>query len=134
MFETLFGKKTSALVVEDEPAIRELISSYLKMEKFSVTQAANGEEAMKVLASFQPDLLVTDLLMPKMSGAEFIREFRKKQPKTPIIVVTGIGATDVCDQLKERWTNLAILLKPFKASDLLQAAKDATGAEAKTLR
>ncbi|MHC4885632.1 MAG: response regulator [Planctomycetota bacterium] len=132
MFGSLFGKKRKALVVEDEEGIRKLLTNYLKMEKFAITQASNGAEALEVLKRMTPDLLVTDLLMPKMSGVEFIKVFRKQHPKTPIIVVTGVGSDEVTDPLKDKYTNLAILDKPFRGTDLLRCAREATGTTAST--
>ncbi|MHC4885633.1 MAG: response regulator [Planctomycetota bacterium] len=120
ILERLFGKKRKALVIEDEPHIRKLMAKHLEVQDFEVHHAGNGQEAFEVLAIVEPDLLVTDLMMPKMNGVEFIREFRKINPTTPIIVITGVGRDEVTDKITRKWENVAILKKPFKATELIR--------------
>lgn len=80
------GKKI--LVVDDEPQIIELLTSYLTREGFNVVSAANGEEALRAAEEGQPDLILLDLMLPGLSGYEVAREVRKKS-STPIIMITA---------------------------------------------
>lgn len=80
-----------ALVVDDSMLVRYTVCRFLQDRGFAVEAAANGKEALKVLERVQPDLIVTDMQMPQMSGSELITALKSK-PQTsnvPIIVVTG---------------------------------------------
>jgi CheY-like chemotaxis protein len=80
-----------ALVVDDSMLIRYTVCRSLEERGYTVESATNGVEAMQILKHVRPDLIVTDMQMPKMSGGELITEL-KKNPETakiPIIVVAG---------------------------------------------
>lgn len=80
-----------ALVVDDSMLIRYTVCRFLEQRGFEVELATNGVEAMEALKRVQPDLVVTDMQMPKMSGTELITEL-KRAPRTagvPIIIVAG---------------------------------------------
>ena len=78
-----------ALVVDDSMLIRYTVCQFLEQRGFAVESATNGEEALQVIARVQPALIITDMVMPKMSGSELITAL-KSNPKTagvPIIIV-----------------------------------------------
>ena len=80
-----------ALVVDDSMLVRYTICRFLQERGFGVETAANGIEALEVLGRILPDLVVTDMQMPQMSGSELITALKSK-PETarvPIIVITG---------------------------------------------
>jgi CheY-like chemotaxis protein len=80
-----------ALVVDDSMLIRYTVCRFLEERGFAVEAATNGEEALQILERVHPDLIVTDMQMPKMSGGELITAL-KKNPETakiPIIIVAG---------------------------------------------
>jgi len=80
-----------ALVVDDSMLIRYTVCRSLEERGFTVESATNGVEALQVLERVRPDLIVTDMQMPKMSGSELITAL-KKNPETvniPIIIVAG---------------------------------------------
>jgi len=76
------------LVVDDEPEIARLVRSYLEQEGYRVVIAYNGEEALYAARHEKPDLVVLDVLMPKMDGLEFTRRVRREQD-VPIIMLTA---------------------------------------------
>jgi CheY-like chemotaxis protein len=80
-----------ALVVDDSMLIRYTVCRFLEKRGFAVESATNGVEALEVLARVQPNLIVTDMQMPKMSGSELITAL-KSNPETatiPLIIVAG---------------------------------------------
>jgi CheY-like chemotaxis protein len=80
-----------ALVVDDSMLIRYTVCRFLEGRGFTVESATNGIEALHILERVQPDLIVTDMQMPKMSGSELITALKSK-PQTaniPIIIVAG---------------------------------------------
>jgi CheY-like chemotaxis protein len=78
-----------ALVVDDSMLIRYTVCHFLEQRGFAVESATNGEEALQILSRVQPAFIITDMVMPKMSGSEFISALKSK-PETaevPIIIV-----------------------------------------------
>lgn len=83
-----------ALVVDDSMLIRYTVCRFLEERGFAVESATNGVEALQVLSRVQPDLIITDVKMPRMSGTELICAL-KSRPETatiPIIIVAGRGS------------------------------------------
>ena len=80
-----------ALVVDDSMLIRHTVCRFLEERAFTVESATNGLEALEVLKSVRPDLIVTDMQMPKMSGSELISALKKDPRLTgiPIVIVAG---------------------------------------------
>ena len=112
-----------ALVVDDSMLIRYTVCRFLEERGFAVEAATNGEEALQILERVHPDLIVTDMQMPKMSGSELITAL-KKNPETakiPIIIVAGRASG--FDETEKR-ANFAIY-KDIDIQDQLEKALDA---------
>lgn len=77
------------LVVEDDKNLRKLITTCLKKEKYDVLEAVNGEEALEVMDTSYIDLIITDIMMPKIDGYEFVKEIREAKYMMPILMVTA---------------------------------------------
>ena len=82
---------TTVLLVEDEHLLREGVQEILEAHDFHVIGAADGAEALEWLDQVQVDLVVTDLVMPKMNGVDFVEQVRSKYLELPIIVASGSG-------------------------------------------
>ena len=78
----------SIMLVEDETSIRETMAEYLAEEGFEILQAADGLEALEVFRENQPDLIILDLMLPKLDGLEVCKAIRQKS-NVPIIMVTA---------------------------------------------
>ncbi len=76
------------LVADDKANIRNLVRDYLEAEGFRVVIAANGREALYAARAEKPDLILLDIMMPEMTGYEFIQAYRKER-QTPIILLTA---------------------------------------------
>jgi len=76
------------LVVDDKANIRTMVSDYLTEEFFRVVTAEDGQQALYVARHEKPDLILLDIMMPKMGGYEFLRAYRKEQ-NTPVILLTA---------------------------------------------
>jgi DNA-binding response OmpR family regulator len=81
----------SILVVDDEPMVREVLSRYLSKEGFDVWAAEDGEEALARYARAAPDLVLLDLMLPKIDGYEVFRRIREQGGRTPVIMLTAKG-------------------------------------------
>ena len=78
------------LIVDDEEVIRELLTAFLEMEGYETCTASNGKEGLQQFHETQPNLIVSDVMMPVMDGYEFCRRMREISD-VPIIMITGMG-------------------------------------------
>jgi DNA-binding response OmpR family regulator len=79
------------LVVEDDPAIRRGLTDNLKFESYEVLSASDGEAGYRLIREKNPDLIILDLMLPKLSGYELCRKVRGEGVKTPILMLTARG-------------------------------------------
>ncbi len=105
------------LVVDDEPAVRRALERALRLESYDVALAADGEEALDVLASNPADAVILDVLMPRLDGYEVARRMRQAGDRTPILMLTARDAID------DRVQGLDVgaddyLVKPFALREL----------------
>lgn len=109
-------KKGKILVVDDEASIRQIVEARLNMAGFEVVTAGDGEEALEVYKAERPDLIVLDIMMPRVDGLQVCREIRK-QDSVPIIMLTAKG------EIPDRINALEMgaddyLTKPFSPREL----------------
>jgi len=105
------------LVVDDDPSIRESLSSELRVSSYTTVSAGNGQEGLRAFAAHAPDLVLTDLAMPRSDGFELISAIRATS-RTPIIVLSVRGN----DPDKIRALDLGaddFVTKPFSVAELL---------------
>jgi len=110
--------KTSILLVDDETAITDNLAPFLGRSGFAVSAASNGEEALQKVGALHPDLLVLDVLMPRLDGREVLRQLRKNGNWIPIILLTQVGeASERAMALEEGADDY--LNKPFDPHELV---------------
>jgi DNA-binding NtrC family response regulator len=86
--------KARILIVDDEESTRELFAELLQRWGYDVDQTADGHGALKMAAESHPDVIVSDLVMPKLDGLALVRALREEQPDTPVVIITGKGTID----------------------------------------
>lgn len=105
------------LVVDDEARLRGMLRTYLEQEGFRVAEAANGREALFAARDAKPDLIILDLMMPEMTGVEFMRQW-SKEATTPVIMLTArVEDTDKIVGLELGADDY--VTKPFNVRELL---------------
>ena len=104
------------LVVDDDPCIRGLISEALDWEGYPVVTAANGAEALKVVETTPPALVVLDMQMPVLDGPGFVRALRERGLRLPVLVLTA--ATNARRYASELNAD-GFIPKPFDLTQLL---------------
>lgn len=93
--------KEKILVVDDVDTIARVYARFLERQGYEVRIAFNGEQALEEWNKFHPDLIISDIRMPKMSGFELANTIRKKAPKQKIILMTGYAdEAEVLEQQK----------------------------------
>lgn len=104
------GKK-SILIAEDEPTILRIMKSYFEKSNYDVYCAANGEAAVKIFQQTDIDIVVLDIMMPKLDGFEVVKRIRSSSD-TPIIIMTALGEEQ--DMLKGYGLKIDdYIVKPF---------------------
>ena len=79
------------LVIEDDPSILRGLQLNLGMEGYTVRSASDGETGLQLARSEKPDLVLVDVMLPRMGGLEVVREIRKEDPELPILVLSAKG-------------------------------------------
>lgn len=80
------------LIVEDDPVLNEAYSLILKDAGHHITSVFDGEEALEEVTNNQPDIILLDLLMPKMNGLQFLEAYNlKKHPRVKVVILSNIG-------------------------------------------
>lgn len=106
------------MVVEDDPKIASFIVNGLRQNGFSVEARADGEEAALLAGSLRFDVLVVDIMLPKLDGLSLVRQLRRDGVKTPVIFLSALGSVE--DRVRGLQTGGDdYLTKPFSFSELL---------------
>ncbi len=110
--------KMKLLVVDDAPYVLKALRDTLGAHGYEVHEAVNGEEAETRYREVNPDVVLMDILMPKMDGISAIRSIRKYDPYAKIIVLTAVGKSGLEKDCIEAGAS-SFIIKPFKTKDLL---------------
>ena len=114
--------KPRLLLVDDETAITDRLAPFLSRAGFDVRVAQDGEAGLKQVVSFSPDLIVLDVLMPRIDGREVLRRLRQKGDWTPVILLTQVGeSTERAMALMEGADDY--INKPFDSNELVARIK-----------
>ncbi len=119
------------LVVDDDPNVVKLVKSRLEANNYEVATASNGEEALVRVKEKAPDLIILDIVMPKMDGYTFLKELKAvelttSEPKKKISVIV-LTAKEKMEELFAIEGIAEYLVKPFKSDDLLEKIKKHVG-------
>ena len=109
------------LVIDDEQPVRRAICQMLTRGGHAALEAGDGADGLKLARAEQPDLVITDILMPNKEGIETIRELRRDAPGLPILVISGTGGSGLYLQMAQLLGAHAALAKPFRSAELLAA-------------
>ncbi len=121
------GGKRKILVVEDEFGLQELFRDILTMEGYEVQVAVDGDEGLRLYSRFLPELIITDVVMPKVSGLEMVQKIREHNFRIKVIYISGFFGIRELKQDLEREIlrhGYPTLAKPFKVSAMLEVLND----------
>lgn len=113
-------KKIIVLYVEDEPLLREEVSAFIKRRVKKLYTASNGLEALEILDHYPVDVVITDLMMPKMDGIKLTEHIRSKDQKLPIFITTAINDVSVMQSTIALGID-RYLIKPLDTAVLVEA-------------
>ncbi len=106
------------LLVDDSSEVRKLLREFLEELSFEVQTARNGAQAFDLWTTDTPDLLITDVKMPKMDGITLVKEVRQRDPHFPIVVVTAFATPELAP-FETGEHPVAVLRKPFSLAKLI---------------
>ena len=127
------------LVIDDEPDVRDAVKRVLERAGYSVRTADNAIDALAELERVATDVVITDIIMPKINGVQAIESIRKAFPSVRIIAISGGGNFGISTYQPTAITTTAYLAsaevagahlaltKPFEAGDLIQAVEKVLG-------
>jgi len=111
------------LVIDDEYAIRVLLKNFLENNVYEIRLASSGEHVDEILDTFQPDLVITDIMMPAENGLSIVSRIRKKNPFIKVIYLSAwLDEPETERKLHEELINYPhykLMQKPFDLNDLL---------------
>jgi two-component system OmpR family response regulator len=110
--------KTKVLIVDDEPNIRDLLSTSLRFAGFEIQTAANGAQAVAAVAELEPDIILLDVMLPDMNGFSITKKLRAQGIEAPILFLTAR------DETEDKITGLTVggddyLTKPFSLDEVV---------------
>jgi DNA-binding response OmpR family regulator len=114
------------LVIDDDKLIRSMVSQTLIAQGYEVIEAGDGNEGVDLYCSSNPDLVITDIIMPEKEGLETIKEIRDRSPQARILAISGGGRLGTMDflQIARKLGADRILHKPFDPDELLDMVED----------
>jgi len=108
------------LLVEDEPITRNAFADALRMEGEEVIQAADGIQALSLLDKSHVDLVITELVMPKLTGFDLVGQIRSKWPHIPILIISAYISQDA-EKISDG--NAEFMYKPIDPPDLIATVR-----------
>ena len=113
------------LLVEDEDEVRRLVATILEQHGYRVLAAPDGEEALRIFeqCGHRIDLLISDVVMPRMRGPELAAHLRRRQPLINVLFISGYTDSSITSQLVSEGSHF--LQKPFAVGALVRAVNEA---------
>ena len=129
------AKRTTLLLVEDEPALRTLVATMLEEEGYAVLHAGNGLDAISAAERHRGkiDLLLTDVVMPRLSGPELARQLRGLRPGLEVLFMSGYNDSRLVNRGVEQ-AHVNLLVKPFSPDELVDKVGELTRGESSPAR
>jgi two-component system chemotaxis response regulator CheY len=108
------------LIADDSSFMRTVIKNYLKdFQDLVIVEAADGEEALEKFRSEKPDLVLLDIIMPKVNGLEVLRELKKEKRVFKVVIITSVGQSSVVEEAMALGA-AKYITKPFRYEDIVE--------------
>ncbi|MBU2810064.1 sigma-54-dependent Fis family transcriptional regulator [Acidithiobacillus thiooxidans] len=120
------------LIVEDEKNLRCVLAAVLTAEGFQILEAENGEQALAIIASNAPDLILTDQRLPGLSGTELLRNIKARHPEIPVIITTAYGEIEQAVEAIKAGAE-HYLTKPVDEGELIALIRQTLGRRGRSL-
>jgi len=119
------------VLADDDDSVRQSLVMFLERAGFLVTPARNGQQALTAVVNEEPDLVVTDIMMPDMDGLELLQAMRRTAPQVPIIAISGGGVRkgEYALQAAKFLGACHVLRKPFTGQELVALVRRLSGSD-----
>ncbi len=117
--------KKTILIIEDDFDINEMIKTRLEEDGYNTISSYDGNDALKKLNTFNPDLIILDIILPKVNGFELCKTIKKNESwcHIPIILMTATSGLDNVARNEDKVQADACIAKPFEYPELLETIK-----------
>ncbi len=119
----MVNKKTKILIIEDEKVLSDVLQSKITKEGFDVIAAGDGEDGYNKIKSEKPDLILLDIVMPKMNGYEVMEKMKEDKNNTPVIVISNSGQPVEIEKLKQLGVVDYLIKTKFDPSEVIEKMK-----------
>jgi CheY-like chemotaxis protein len=89
------NESAKILVVDDDPDARGFLSVYLKKKKYLIEEAEDGEKALEKIDIFNPDVILLDIMMPKLTGDQLVKMIKLRMPNIKVIMITALSDQEI---------------------------------------
>jgi CheY-like chemotaxis protein len=120
--ETMAGSLATVLICDDEPALRELIRVSLDGQ-YSFAEADDGEESLEIARRLRPDVVILDMMMPRLSGLEVLAELRRDEGLSDVRVIVLTAQPGARDDALREGADL-VMVKPFEPDQISAAVQE----------
>lgn len=127
MTEINTKKSLKLLIVDDEPDLRDVLALSFKLHGFQVETAENGRQALEILASNMPDIVISDIRMPEGDGLDLLQDIRSRGHDVPVIFMTGYA--DVTSEEARIKGAAWLVSKPFTIEEMFEVIEKIKHAE-----
>jgi two-component system, response regulator, stage 0 sporulation protein F len=110
------------LIVDDQYGIRILLNELFQKDGYNTFQAANGVQALAIVAKEEPDLMILDMKIPGMDGLEILRRVKKTNPEINVIIMTAYGELDMIHEAMELGA-ITHFAKPFDIDEIREVVR-----------
>lgn len=117
-------KKNKILFVEDEKMLRETLQEALEDNKFDVSTAINGNEALELLKDNQYELILLDIILPKVNGLEVLQKIRDAGDKTPVILLTNLSGPNHVQKALDLGARNYLVKSEYRLDEIVDRVKE----------
>jgi two-component system chemotaxis response regulator CheY len=117
------------LIVDDDQFVRSVLRDVLSLRGYQCSEAGDGEEALEKMRADQPDVVLLDLLMPKMSGIQALEEIHRAFPASRVVVITSLASDALVARALSAGAS-GFVIKPFHPIEIQEAVQQAVRAVA----
>ncbi len=114
------------LIIEDDLTLRNVLAEFLEAEGFKVGVASDGEEGLEMIKSFNPDIVLLDIILPKKNGFEVLKEVRNYKEKltTPFVLLTNLGSLDDIEKALELGATTYLVKGDYQVKEIVEKIKE----------
>lgn len=120
-------KKNKILFVEDEKVLRETLQEALESSKFEVKTAVDGNEALEALKDGEYDLILLDIILPKINGLEVLEKIRDEGKNTPVILLTNLSGPNHVQKALDLGARNYLVKSEYRLDEIVDRVKEVIG-------